>query len=71
MQLGAENKLWFHGHWGFQFYLERAGGRAVDWKTDVIGVGDLLVVPANNAEAHSSGATPGRAVSLCRTIAGR
>lgn len=50
--LGGDAKLWFHGHWGFQFYLERAGGHAVDWKRDAIAPGELLVVPTNNAEAH-------------------
>jgi len=50
--LGGDEKLWFHGHWGFQFYLERAGGHAVDWKRDTIVPGELLIVPTNNAEAH-------------------
>lgn len=51
-EFGGASRLWFHGHWGFQLYLEREGGRAVDWRRDVVRAGDLLVVPTNNAEAH-------------------
>ncbi|MEZ4218142.1 MAG: glycosyltransferase family 39 protein [Myxococcota bacterium] len=49
---GGASRPWFHGHWGFQLYLERAGGRAVDWRRDVVRAGEVLVVPTNNAEAH-------------------
>jgi len=49
---GGDQRLWFHGHWGLQYYLEQAGARAVDWRSDVIEPGDRLIVATNNAEVH-------------------
>ena len=49
---GRADQLWFHGHWGLQYYLERAGATPVDWREDVIGAGELLIVANNNAEMH-------------------
>lgn len=40
--------LWFQGHWGFQHYVERAGGRIIDWKASRIRQGDIVVIPVNN-----------------------
>ena len=44
-------KVWFTGHWGLQYYMERAGGVALDagaggW--GAVKAGDLVVVPLNN-----------------------
>jgi hypothetical protein len=41
--------VWFGGHWGFQYYMESLGGRAVDWEHPDLAPGDYLVVPHNNA----------------------
>lgn len=49
---GRGGTVWFHGHWGLQFYLQRAGARPVDWRTVVIRPGDRLIVASNNAEVH-------------------
>ena len=27
-----EQSLWFQGHWGFQYYMEQAGGTHMDWR---------------------------------------
>jgi 4-amino-4-deoxy-L-arabinose transferase-like glycosyltransferase len=40
--------VWFQGHWGFQYYMEELGARAVDTSNPRIEAGDLLVVPSNN-----------------------
>jgi tetratricopeptide (TPR) repeat protein len=40
--------LWFEGHWGFQYYLEALGGRAVDWLAARPRPGERLVIPGNN-----------------------
>ncbi len=41
-------RVFFQGHWGFQYYMERHGARAVDaMKTDYR-PGDIFVVPLNN-----------------------
>lgn len=35
---------WFVGHWGFQYYMERAGARALDAADDSPRAGDLVVL---------------------------
>ena len=44
-------KVWFTGHWGFQYYMEKAGAVGLDagsggWAA--VRTGDLVVVPLNN-----------------------
>jgi len=41
-------KLWFEGHWGFQYYMDRKGAAPIDYRSSSIGVGDVVVVPSNN-----------------------
>jgi hypothetical protein len=41
-------KLWYQGHWGFQYYMDRHGGQAFDFGQDSLSQGDLMVIPANN-----------------------
>jgi hypothetical protein len=50
--------LWFKGHWGFQYYMEKEGGRPLDTGRTVIAPGDLLVAPSNNT--NSLALPPGR-----------
>jgi hypothetical protein len=38
--------VWFVGHWGFQFYAERAGGRPLVPDRSPVGPDDWVVVPA-------------------------
>jgi 4-amino-4-deoxy-L-arabinose transferase-like glycosyltransferase len=40
--------VWFQGHWGFQYYMERRGGRSADIRTARPRDGDLIVLPQNN-----------------------
>lgn len=42
---GPGVKTWYVGHWGFQYYCERAGMRAVVPGQSELAAGDLLVVP--------------------------
>lgn len=42
--------LWFQGHWGFQYYMEAFGAKAVDFDNTVMKQGDILVVPMNNSK---------------------
>lgn len=37
--------IWYAGHWGFQFYCERAGMRAVVPGESILKPGDVLVLP--------------------------
>ena len=39
---------WFMGHWGFQWYMEQQGIRAIDAARNVIEPGDLIFVPIIN-----------------------
>lgn len=48
---GKPGKIWFDGHWGFQYYLQLKGGRPVDTARGGLAPGDWLVVPAQNANA--------------------
>jgi 4-amino-4-deoxy-L-arabinose transferase-like glycosyltransferase len=40
--------IWFEGHWGFQYYMEESGARAVVLNRSSLDGGDLLVLPRNN-----------------------
>jgi hypothetical protein len=40
--------VWFEGHWGFQYYMEQLGARAVDFKNFTPPPGDILVMPLHN-----------------------
>ncbi|MGO9480007.1 MAG: glycosyltransferase family 39 protein [Limisphaerales bacterium] len=45
----ANHTLWFEGHWGFQYYLEKLGGRPLDCERSRLQPGDVLVVPFANS----------------------
>ena len=45
VELRGEKRVWFAGHWGFQFYCERAGMMPIiPWQSD-FQAGDMLVLP--------------------------
>jgi 4-amino-4-deoxy-L-arabinose transferase-like glycosyltransferase len=44
----AAGTLWFEGHWGFQYYMQEAGGVPLDVQRSRLEAGDLLVVPLHN-----------------------
>lgn len=44
----APGNLWYQGHWGFQYYMDRNGANIARRKHMEINPGDLLVVPENN-----------------------
>jgi 4-amino-4-deoxy-L-arabinose transferase-like glycosyltransferase len=39
--------LWFEGHWGFQFYMERQGAKPFERTGATWSWGDLVVIPAD------------------------
>ena len=47
------NLIWFQGHWGFQYYMEQAGARAVNVQAPTMQPGDFLVLPENNVNIYS------------------
>jgi hypothetical protein len=50
---GGEGRLWFFGHWGFQYYLEERGGRAIDVQRSRLLPGDVVAIPSNNSNVFS------------------
>jgi len=44
----SSSTLWFQGHWGFQYYMEKEGGKPVDFRYPGFKEGDIMVVPINN-----------------------
>jgi hypothetical protein len=60
-QQDPDPKIWFVGHWGFQFYGERAGMRAVapDLRSSLLIAGDWLVVPDDHIQQQRVRLEPG------------
>jgi len=46
---GQSSALWFQGHWGFQYYMDLGGAKAVDFDRPYFAPGDTMIIPANNA----------------------
>ena len=44
--------LWFQGHWGFQFYMQRLGALPMDGENPAIQPGEICVLPLNNTNVH-------------------
>jgi len=40
--------VWFEGHWGFQYYMEKAGARPVDYNNFTPASSDILILPLHN-----------------------
>jgi len=47
------NTVWFEGHWGFQYYLERQGGKAIDLNDPKKAGRDILIIPANASNLYA------------------
>lgn len=46
------SKIWFEGHWGFQYYMETSGGKAFDVERSKLDRGDIVIVPLNNTSLY-------------------
>jgi 4-amino-4-deoxy-L-arabinose transferase-like glycosyltransferase len=55
--------VWFQGHWGFQYYAERAGMQAIDRFDPAVERGDWLVVPGGNVPVRGAGPGSARLVT--------
>ncbi len=53
---GYPHTSWFQGHWGFQYYMEACGAKAVDFARPLVAQGDVMIVPVNNA--NKAGLSP-------------
>jgi 4-amino-4-deoxy-L-arabinose transferase-like glycosyltransferase len=47
-----DHKLWFEGHWGFQYYMAELGEQALDMDKSDHHPGDYLALPLNNSNVH-------------------
>jgi hypothetical protein len=45
----TKGNIWFQGHWGFQYYMETQGAKALDFKKTPINADDIIIVPLNNS----------------------
>ncbi len=57
--------VWFQGHWGFQHYMESAGGKALDAEGFAVRRGDFVVIPGNNPNTFP---LDGRVFRLAREV---
>jgi 4-amino-4-deoxy-L-arabinose transferase-like glycosyltransferase len=60
--------LWFQGHWGFQYYLQKAGGRSFDRKRSQLQTGDLMVIPENNTNISQDIYDRGTTLEVLRLV---
>lgn len=51
-RVAAGEKVWFVGHWGFQWYAENAGARPVSLSTQFPSAGDTVVVSAGSSPSE-------------------
>ena len=45
--------VWFEGHWGFQYYMQKCGASIVDFDHARQRPGDILVLPQHNTDASA------------------
>ena len=48
----SDKKTWFVGHWGFQYYMERNGFKALDFLKAKLEKDDLIIVPISNTNVY-------------------
>lgn len=46
--VGEARTVWFEGHWGFQYYMEKGGGKSIVFIGFKPNSGDVIVIPNNN-----------------------
>lgn len=49
----SSHTVWFEGHWGFQYYMEVAGFKAIDYKNLKIARDDIIIIPYNNTNTKA------------------
>lgn len=52
---GSLGKIWFQGHWGFQYYMEKMAARPVDFSKKEIQQGEYVAIPLNNTNLAQMG----------------
>jgi 4-amino-4-deoxy-L-arabinose transferase-like glycosyltransferase len=46
------HRLWFQGHWGFQYYMEQDGATALDLQHLQLTQGDHIAMPSGNSNVY-------------------
>ena len=46
------HRLWFQGHWGFQYYMEKNGAMALDLQHLQLTEGDYIAMPSDNSNVY-------------------
>lgn len=46
------HRLWFQGHWGFQYYMEKNGATALDLQHLQLTEGDHIAMPSGNSNVY-------------------
>jgi hypothetical protein len=52
-QAGAKPRIWFTGHWGFQYYGEQQGLHAINPGESLLEAGDWIIVPDQSARPYA------------------
>ena len=47
-KFSTSGTMWFQGHWGFQYYMERLGAKPLGYKGSISAMNDIVVIPKNN-----------------------
>jgi len=58
--------VYFEGHWGFQYYMQRLGARPADVRNSSFRAGDVVIIPENTT--NSFGPLPGFVLSDVKII---
>ena len=48
----AQGRLFFTGHWGFQYYMQQLGAKPMDMQKNNVRGGDTIVQPKNNVNTR-------------------
>jgi 4-amino-4-deoxy-L-arabinose transferase-like glycosyltransferase len=46
------HRIWFQGHWGFQYYMEKNGATALDLQHLKLTEGDVIAMPSDNSNVY-------------------
>lgn len=50
-------RLWFEGHWGFQYYMELKGARPIDYRSSTFAAGDRAIIPLGGVNLEMAPST--------------
>ncbi len=60
-------RLWFSGHWGFQYYLQLAGARPLGFVRSELKPGDFVIMPVQNSSGRPARPKDSRLLEVVTT----